>query len=216
MRLRLGVGAVQRTDAGTGLDTLRNEVEPALVTDGNVTSSLGESFEPTPMMVPVRGHLDSIKRLLDTSDEVPDSGFLARAATAIHSKYHSMAVRLRYQFSMKFCWEDRVLYASLWTLSGTRLVCHCRSSEPCHGDVLIEEFKKSFPDAFDRYRDDGVPPDSRIRSFMARLREEPESDEGSRVQMVLGFLSWLLLDGGLQDLVCTRHLTAGLRWLTVS
>ena len=58
-------------------------------------------------------------------------------------------------------------------------MCRCRPSEPFHGDTLIEEFKKSFPDAFDRYRDDGVPPDSRILSFMARLREEPESEEGS-------------------------------------
>ena len=57
-------------------------------------------------------------------------------------------------------------------------MCHCRPSESCHGDILIEEFKKSFPGAFDRYRDDGVPPSSRILSFMARLREEPESDEG--------------------------------------
>ena len=64
MRLRLGVGAVQRTGTGTGLVALRNEVEPVLVIDDNDTSALGESFEATPMVVPVRGHLDSIKRLL--------------------------------------------------------------------------------------------------------------------------------------------------------
>ena len=61
---------------------------------------------------------------------------------------------------------DRVLYASLWTLSGTRLVCHCRASESCHGDVLIEEFKRSYPAAYDRSQQQAVPP-------------EPESDEGS-------------------------------------
>ena len=49
--------------AGTGPVTLRNEFEPALAVD-NDTSALGESFEATLMVVPVRGHLDSMKRLL--------------------------------------------------------------------------------------------------------------------------------------------------------
>ena len=43
---------------------------------------------------------------------------------------------------------------------------------------MIEEFKKYSPDALDRYRDDGVPPDSRILSFIG-LREKPQIDEGS-------------------------------------
>ena len=179
MRLRLEAGAVQRVVAGTGLDTLRNELDRSVAVDGHDTSALGEGFEDTPMVVPGERSfgLDkkTSRRVTATPDEVPDSGLLARAATAIHSRYRTIAISSFRDALL----GDRVLYASLWTLSGTRLVCHCRPSEPCHGDVLIEEFKKSFPDAFDRYRDHGVPPDSRILSFMARLREEPESDEGS-------------------------------------
>ena len=67
MRLRLEAGAVQRVVTGTGLITLRNEVEPALVIDDNDTSALGEGFEDTPMVVPVRGHLDSIRSDQETS-----------------------------------------------------------------------------------------------------------------------------------------------------
>ena len=74
---------------------------------------------------------------------------------------------------------DSVLYNSLWTLSGTRLVCHCRATEDCHGDVLVEEFRKLYPAAHDRNQPCGAPPGHEILSFLARLREEPESDEGS-------------------------------------
>ena len=49
---------------GTGLDTLRNELDNSFAVDGLDTSALGEGFEDTPMVVPVRSHLDSIKRLL--------------------------------------------------------------------------------------------------------------------------------------------------------
>ena len=42
----------------------RNEPQHNLVTDFHDTSALGEGFDATPMVVPVRGHLDSIKRLL--------------------------------------------------------------------------------------------------------------------------------------------------------
>ena len=75
--------------------------------------------------------------------------------------------------------SDQKLYDSLWTLSGRRLVCHCRPSEKCHGDVLIEEFRNTFPDAYDRAAGHGAPPEPGVLSFMARLREEPEGDEGS-------------------------------------
>ena len=173
---------MQRTGTGTGLVTLRDEVEPALVIDDNDTSALGESFEVTPMVVPIRGHWDSIKRLLKGDRYI---GRGSRQRSLGKSRYCKTFKVSQYGRSIAISsfrdalLGDRVLYPSLWTLSGTRLECHCRHSEPCHGDVLIEEFKKSFPDAFDRYRDDGVPPDSRILSFMARLREEPESDEGS-------------------------------------
>ena len=72
---------------------------------------------------------------------------------------------------------DPVLRNSLWTLSGTRLVCHCRATEDCHGDVLIEEFRKLYPAAHDRNQPRGAPPGPEILSFLARLREEPESDD---------------------------------------
>ena len=75
--------------------------------------------------------------------------------------------------------QDRVLYSSLWTLSGTRLVCHCRAGEASHGDILVEEFRRSYPEAYDRNDFNAIPPAPLELDFMARLREEPESDDGS-------------------------------------
>ena len=52
-------------------------------------------------------------------------------------------------------------------------------TEDCHGDVLIEEFKQLYPNAHDRIQPRSSPPGPEILTFLARLREEPESDEGS-------------------------------------
>ena len=48
MRLRLEAGALDNS----------------IAVDGHDTSALGEGFDDTPLVVPVGGHLDSIKRLL--------------------------------------------------------------------------------------------------------------------------------------------------------
>ena len=102
-----------------------------------------------------------------------------KADIAIPSISRSTVERLRSVDSERPCWEDRELYRSLWSLSGRRLICHCRSHENCHGDVLIEEFSKCFPDAYDRAADETVHPSPEILSFMSRLRKEPDSDDGS-------------------------------------
>ena len=145
-------------------------------------SALGESFAQTPLIVPIRGHLDSIKRLLKGDVYI---GRGSRQRSLPKSRYcntfkvsqvgRAVAISSFRQALL----ADPALHNSLWTLSGTRLVCHCRATEDCHGDVLVEEFKKLYPAAHDRNQPHGVPPGHEILSFLARLREEPESDEGS-------------------------------------
>ena len=82
-------------------------------------------------------------------------------------------------YSLESLLQDQTLYRSLWTLSGRRLLCHCRLHEKCHGDVLIQEFSNSYPQAYDRTAKAGNPADSRVLNYMSRLREEPDSEEGS-------------------------------------
>ena len=163
-------GAEQRMVPSTGLGTLRNELDYTLAVDGHDTSALGEGFENT----------HSIKRLLK-GDRYIGRGSRQRSLgksrccnTFKVSQYGRSVAISSFREALL---ADRVLYASLWALSGARLVCHCRPSESCHGDTLIEEFKRSYPGAYDRSQDRGVPPDPEIMSFMARLLEEPESEE---------------------------------------
>ena len=169
------------TTPGTGIS---GDVQSCKATSTGTqdVSALGESFDKTPLVVPVRGHLDSIKRLLRGDIYI---GRGSRQRSLLKSRYcntfkvsqvgRSVAISSFRQALL----ADPALHNSLWTLSGTRLVCHCRATEDCHGDVLVEEFRKLYPTAHDRYQPCGSPPGHEILSFLARLREEPESEEGS-------------------------------------
>ena len=113
--------------------------------------------------------------------------------------------------------QDQALHRSLWTLSGRRLICHCRLHEKCHGDVLIQEFSNSYPQAYDRTTKAGNPADSRVLNYMSRLREEPDSEEGSSPDEGVpekGFRTsrnWSSYDGWSR-----LHTTRAVRWSIVS
>ena len=172
-------GTQPDTTDGTGagiavrLGTTRDD------SDVNDHSVLGESFAATPLVLPVRGHLDSIKRLLK-GDSCIRRG--SRQRSLGKSRYCNTCKGSQYGRPMaisKFretLLTDKGLHRSLWTISGTRLVCQV--TEDCHGDVLIEEFRKMYLDAYDRSQRHCVPPEPETLSFLARLREEPESGEG--------------------------------------
>ena len=139
-------------------------------------SALGENFEHTPLVVLVRGHLDSIKRLLRGDVYIGrglGSGQFLRAAAATRSKQSRSRVFAKHYALI----QPSATHFGL--PSGTRLVCDCRATEDCHGDVLIEEFRRLYPGAHYRNQPRGAPPGPEILSFLAKLREEPESDEGS-------------------------------------
>ena len=126
-----------------------------------------ESLGHTPLVVPVRGHLDSIKRLLRGDVYI---GRGSRQRSLPKSRYcntfkvsqvgRSVAIS-SFREALR---ADPVLLNSHWTLSGTRLVFHCRATEGCHGDVLIEEFRKLYPAAHDRNQPRGAPPGHEIQT----------------------------------------------------
>ena len=95
-------------------------------------SALGENFEATPMVLPIRGCLDSVKRLLK-GDLYIVRGSRQRSLTK--SRYcntfkvsevgREMAID-KFRETLR---QDQALHRSLWTLSGRRLLCHCRLHE---------------------------------------------------------------------------------------
>ena len=82
------------------------------------------------------------------------------------------------QFAQKLQ-RDEELRAKLWTLSGLRLVCHCKSSQACHADSIIEGFRRMYPGAFDRDDPEAEPPKSETLNYLARLRMAPAPEEDS-------------------------------------
>ena len=71
------------------------------------------------------------------------------------------------------------LLEELWTLSECRVVCHCRPEQECHGDVIIRQVRLRYPSAHDRNVPLSAAPMTNVLQYMARLRETPESDDGS-------------------------------------
>ena len=104
-------------------------------------SALGETFEVTPLVIPILAHLDSMKRLLkgdiyigrgSKQRGLPRSRYCNNFKMSEHGRVAAIAS------FRDMLHQDSALHASLWTLSGTLLVCHCRANEACHGDVLVE------------------------------------------------------------------------------
>ena len=145
-------------------------------------SALGEKYDVTPMVIPTRGHLDSVKKFMRGDFYIGRGSRqrnLGRSRYCNNFKVAEVGRDRAIQEFRTYLLGDDNLNRSLWTLSGRRLVCHCQLAQRCHGDVLVEEFKKSYPAAYDRNKHDGDPPSALILNFMARLREEPEEDSDS-------------------------------------
>ena len=147
-----------------------------------VRSVAGTTFPDTPMILLVRGFLDDVRRLM-VGDVYIGRGSRQRGLScstfgnlfrvAAHGREE--AIRL---FGEKLS-RDRSMLDSLWTLSGARLVCHCRITQSCHAGTVIEAFRRQYPYVFDRSSHSSIPPNSQVLNFLAKLREEPPEDEGS-------------------------------------
>ena len=145
-------------------------------------SALGGVYADTPWVVPARGCLDSVRRLL-RGDLYIGRGCRQRGLAKscwcndYKASVHGRATAIS-KFSEKLQYDD-ALRADVWSLSGLRLLCHCTPMQSCHADVIIGEYRRQFPDAYDREATSSNPPGSEVLNFLARLREEDEKEEGS-------------------------------------
>ena len=155
------------------------------VDEGEETSALGERCDATPLVLPIRGKLDAVKRFLKVDLYI--YVYICRGSrqrSLQKSRYcnnYKVAEYGRDVAIAKFrdmLLQEKSLHKSLWTLSGRRLICHCRPSERCHGDVFIEQFREGFSNAYDRTVGGEIPQEPRVLSCMAKLRAEPEVTKG--------------------------------------
>ena len=64
---------------------------------------------------------------------------------------------------------------TVWQTFGLSLSLHREVPRRC----IVDEFRNSYPSAYDRSAGGGAPQELGVLRFMARLREEPDSEDGS-------------------------------------
>ena len=150
--------------------------------DLTLLSALGEDFDSTPQIVPVRANLDMVRTLMKGDCYVGRGSRqrgLEKSRFANPYKVASYGRESAVALFRQDLETDQKLRSSLWTLSGLRLICHCGERQSCHADCLIAAYEKDFPGAFNRSDLGGCPPSSQQLNYLARLREEVPSDDGS-------------------------------------
>ena len=130
-------------------------------------------LQHTPSILPVIGHLDSIRRLTK-GNLFFGRGCRQRSLVAASSQIQWQSLEEHEQLNFS---------RSTWMTIhfGPCLLCHCGAQQPCHADILISAYSRSFPDAFDR--NDVLtspPPTSDQLSYLAEVREEHDSSEVQR------------------------------------
>ena len=127
-------------------------------------------------------HFDSIRRLM-TGDRHIGRGCKQRALVKsdLHNPYQvsEYGRGLAIQMFEQHLDSSRELLKLIPSLSGIRLVCHCKQHEDCHADALTKKFRKYFPDSFDRSSLVQRPPTASELDLLEKYREEPASDDGS-------------------------------------
>ena len=149
----------------------------------SVSSVLGGSVQETPLVVPVRGHLDSVKRFMKEDYHIGRGCRQRSLSCSLFANPFKVAKYGRdraIELFAKHLDDDASLRFSFWILTGLRLLCHCGPLQSCHADVFITAFAHDFQGAYDRHDiSASVPPTSAQLNYLAALNEEPDSCEGS-------------------------------------
>ena len=144
-----------------------------------------------------RGHLDSIRSFTKGDLYIGRGSRQRKLLRSSYCNNYKVAEVGRAQAISLFrehLHGDKALYASLWTLSGRRLVCHCKPTQSCHGDVLIEEFVKSYPSAHNRNDLASEPPSAEVLDFAAVMRAGHCGD-GEPMLVGVGYTTREFCDG---------------------
>ena len=144
-------------------------------------SVLGETRD-TPMALPIRGYLDGMKAMMNGDVHIGRrcrQRRLQRSPHCNNCKVANYGRRAAVELFEKHLLSSPQLLEDLRTLLGCRLACHCRPEQDCHGGVIIHQFGTRYPSAYDRIDPLTAAPNTNELQYMAKLREAPDSDDGS-------------------------------------
>ena len=102
-------------------------------------SVLGGTRYVTPMVVPIHGCVDMVKKFM-RGDRYIGRGSaqrgLKRSVWANSYKVSQFTRGVGIEKYTEELQQNKDLRGKLWTLSGLRLVCHCTARQTCHADAI--------------------------------------------------------------------------------
>ena len=145
----------------------------AVPTAPHVSTVLSDVMSAGPWVVPIRGDLDDIARLMAGDLYIGrgsrQRGLLASPFSNPYKVGEYGRVNAIHLFE-QYLDNSHDLVKLVPSLSGKRLVCHCSKGQSCHGDILIKKFVEMFPDAYDRNAPEQRPPTSSELNLQAAHR----------------------------------------------
>ena len=130
----------------------------------------------TPPVVPVRGHLEGVRRMKKGGCYIGRGWKQRGLMRSDFANPHKVSVYGRSHADSRPVGDLR---GRVWLLSGCQLVCRCTPAQECHADILIKEYRRQFPSAYGRDLQDTPAPLSSALYLLSCLREEPDSTDRS-------------------------------------
>ena len=115
----------------------------------------------TPHVLPVRGCLEEVKRLMRGDFHIGRGSrqrSLKRSTFANDFKVSEFGREIAISKFREKMAADGSLQSTFRTLSGARLICNCSARQDCHADAVNDSYRIRFQGAFDRSADSGITP----------------------------------------------------------
>ena len=105
--------------------------------------------ENTPHILPVRGCLEEVGRLMRGDFYIGRGSrqrSLKRSTFANDFKVSEFGREIAISKFREKMATDVLWQSTLWTPSGARLICHCSARQDCHADAIVDSYRIRFFD----------------------------------------------------------------------
>ena len=112
-----------------------------------------DTQDGTPLILPIRGCLEDVKAMMK-GDHYIGRGCrqrdLPRGPFCNNYRVGKCGRQAAIELFETHLTTVPQLMDQFWTVSGCRLLCHCRANQACHGDITILHFRSRYPTAHNR------------------------------------------------------------------
>ena len=142
-------------------------------------SVLGYTQDATPLVLPIRGCLKGVRAMMKgdrlwVSSARSPTKFILQQLQSCERRQTSCDRALR-----ETCDDHASTHRSTLDPLWMSIIVPWSQRPACHGDIIIRHFKLRYPTAHDNHDAMSKAPRTDVLNYMAKLRETPESDDGS-------------------------------------